>query len=310
VVRANTIVAGVNKAGTTSLFVSLSSHPAVAPASVKETRYFLPARYGRPLEPVSVYEGYFAGAGDRPVRLEATPSYFYGGAALADAVLDVCGAPKVVVVLREPVSRLLSFFSYQKARLRVPEEMTLEEYLAAADAIPPEAFREDPGVEHWFGFLGGCYADDLPAWHERLHDDLRVVFFDDLMREPRTVLGDLATWLGIDPAAFPDGDLSSENRTTGFKSRGFQRVALGVNDRFEKFLRRHYKLKQALRSAYYRVNGRKASGDASAAVRAELDARYREPNARLAAQLTAMGVTQLPGWLRDAVPAAPREVST
>ena len=40
--RTDAIIAGVNKAGTTSLFVSLSTHPDVAPSSIKETGYFLP----------------------------------------------------------------------------------------------------------------------------------------------------------------------------------------------------------------------------------------------------------------------------
>ena len=77
--RTDVSIAGVNKAGTTSLFVSLSTHPDVAPSSIKETRYFLPARYGEPLAPVSVWNDFFAGEADLPVRLEATPSYFYGG---------------------------------------------------------------------------------------------------------------------------------------------------------------------------------------------------------------------------------------
>ena len=47
--RTDVIIAGVNKAGTTSLFVSLSTHPDIAPSSVKETRFFLPARYGSTL---------------------------------------------------------------------------------------------------------------------------------------------------------------------------------------------------------------------------------------------------------------------
>ena len=53
---ANTIIAGVNKAGTTSLFVSLSGHPEVAPAAVKETKYFLPPRWDQHVGPRSVYE--------------------------------------------------------------------------------------------------------------------------------------------------------------------------------------------------------------------------------------------------------------
>ena len=148
---ANAIIAGVNKAGTTSLFVSLSSHPDVAPASVKETRYFLPVRWDRPLEPRVVYESYWLDAGDAPVRLEATPAYFSGGPALVRAVREVCGDARIIVVLREPVARLISYFTFQKMRLRIPEEMTLSEYLAHADALSESDF-EDPENEVSDGF--------------------------------------------------------------------------------------------------------------------------------------------------------------
>ena len=77
--RTDAIIAGVNKAGTTSLFVSLSTHPDVAPSSIKETRYFLPAATDSRSSRLDVLGRYFADAGDRPVHLEATPSYFYGG---------------------------------------------------------------------------------------------------------------------------------------------------------------------------------------------------------------------------------------
>jgi hypothetical protein len=294
---ANTIIAGVNKAGTTSLFVSLQTHPQVATASVKETRYFLPARYGRSLEPIAVYESYFAAAGDRPVRLEATPSYFYGGQPLIDEIEGVLGADvRIVVVLREPVSRFVSFFSYQKTRLRIPETMTVHDYLATADGLAPADFS-DPDNERWFAFVGGCYADYLPPWIEAFGPRMRVLFFDDVMHSPAIVLGDLATWLGIDPDAFPAGELSSENRTTGFRFRGVQRLALGANDRFERFLRRHPDLKRRLRAAYYRVNGRAAREAVPDEVKAELAARYAEPNQRLAAQLREFGVADLPDWL-------------
>ena len=75
---ANAVIAAAEKAGTTSLFRSLSEHPQVAPASVKETRYFQPILYGQPLEPLPVYESYFRDAGDAPIRMEATPRYLRG----------------------------------------------------------------------------------------------------------------------------------------------------------------------------------------------------------------------------------------
>lgn len=296
---ANTIIAGVNKAGTTSLFVSLSGHSQVAPASVKETRYFLPARWGRPLEPRAAYEAYFASSGDRPIRLEATPSYFYGSDAVIAAMRDVCGPDlRVVVVLREPVARLASFLAFQKARLRLPETMTLEEYVEEADRRSDADFR-DPENEKWFGVRGGRYADFLVSWNDAFGAGLRVLFFEELLARPADVLGDVADFLEIAPDGFPSTDLSSENRTTGFKFRKLQRVALAVNSRFERFLRRHYRLKDCLRGAYYRLNGRKSSEYVAESLRRKLSERYDEPNARLATQLESMGV-ELPTWLTRA----------
>ena len=69
------------------------------------------------------------------------------------------------------------------------------------------------------------------------------------------VRDEIAAWLGLDPAAFPAVDTASENRTTGYKSAGLQKVALAGNDRLERIFRRHPGVKRTLRSLYYRVNG-------------------------------------------------------
>ncbi len=294
--RTDAIIAGVNKAGTTSLFVSLSTHPDVAPSSIKETGYFLPARYGRPLEPSSVWDGYFADAGDRPVHLEATPSYFYGAERVAGAMRDRLVNPHVLLVFREPVNRAISFFTYQKVRLRFPADYPIEDYLAAADRLGADDFL-DPENEKFMAFRGGCYADYLPAWFDTLGSErVHVLDFQRLVDDQVGTLRTTATALGLDPGVFPGDALSSENRTTGFKSKSFQRVALAGNDRLEKVLRRHPDAKRKLRAFYYRVNGQQAEEPISLAVRAQLAARYEEPNARLADQLVAAGC-ELPAWL-------------
>ena len=51
-----------------------------------------------------------------------------------------------------------------------------------------------------------------------------------------------------------------------------------------------------LRAFYYRLNGRPAEEHIPDSVRAELAARYEEPNRQLAQQLDAAGIP-LPGWL-------------
>jgi hypothetical protein len=82
----------------------------------------------------------------------------------------------------------------------------------------------------------------------------------------------------------------------GFKSRRFQRLALGANDRFERLLRKHPTMKRRVRRVYLRLNGQPAGSHIGAEVRSDLAQRFREPNARLAEQLTAAGIA-LPAWL-------------
>lgn len=292
------IIAGVNKAGTSSLFVSLSTHPAIAASAIKETRYFLPARYGRPLEPESVWEEYFAGAPEGAVRLEATPSYFYGGTPLAECMHDRLRTSKVILVFREPVARAISFFAYQKVRLRLPSDMPMSDYLAIADRLTADDFLA-PDNEKYMAFRAGCYADFLPGWLDAFGADrIAVVAFEDLIAEPAPVLRKLATFLGVDPDAFPADALSSENRTVGYRNARLQRVALATNDRLERFFRRQPGFERRLRAAYYRINGRARAEFVPAAVRADLAARYEEPNARLAPLLTDAGYA-LPAWLSD-----------
>lgn len=294
------LIAGVNKAGTTSLFSALSEHPDIAGAAVKETRFFLPACYGESLESIEVFDDYFASAPSGSVHLEATPSYLYGGEAVAAAIDERLTDPRVLIVLREPVSRAISFFRYQKTRLRFPSELTLEEYLAEADRLTVEDFAK-PDNERYMAFRGGCYAAFLPDWFARFASDrLRIIYFEDLVADPRVTVRAVVTWLGLDPDLLPPDAFAAENRTTEFKSTGLQRFALAGNDRFERFFRRHMGLKRRLRTAYYRLNGReRPADDVPDAARAELTARYRTPNEELAELLSTHGVG-LADWLGDA----------
>jgi hypothetical protein len=301
-VLANAVIIGAEKAGTTSLFRALSDHPEVAPASVKETRYFQPLMYGAPLAPIEVYERYFAGAGDRPVRLEASPRYLYGGRELAQELSRTLGSARIIVVLREPVKRFLSFFASQKARLRIPEELSVEEYVARADAMT-EADFVDPENHKWFGLRGGWYADWLPAWRDLFGESLAILDFDDLVRTPERVLHDVAEFLSLSPDGLSATTLPIENRTAAYRNRRLQWLALAANRRLEVVLRRNYRLKQRVRSAYLRLNGRTVNGISSASVRTLLAARYHEPNVRLCSDLVAWGV-DVPQWLHPFLPAA------
>jgi hypothetical protein len=214
-------------------------------------------------------------------------------------MVETLPRPRIVLVLREPVARAVSFFEYQKVRLRFPPELTIDEYLAEADALG-DAVGATPETEKYMAERGGRYADWLPQWWDVLgRDAVRLVWFEDLVGDDgAAVVRDVAAWLGLDPGRLVATGLRSENRTTAYKNARLQRFALWANDTAERRLRRMPGFKRWLRALYFRVNGRSESTPSLAdASRAELARRFTEPNARLAALLDDAGITR-PEWLR------------
>jgi len=125
----NLVIAGVAKAGTTSLFRYLAQHPEVCPSSVKEARYFTALRYGEPLAPVADYARLFASCRGETYRMEATPGYFPGGRVVAQAIDELLPGSRVVVSLRDPVQRCWSWYRFVKSTARIPEQMGFPAYL-------------------------------------------------------------------------------------------------------------------------------------------------------------------------------------
>jgi hypothetical protein len=294
----NLVIVGVSKAGTTTLFDLLARHPQVCPSSTKETRYFQAVRHGEPLASIDTYRAYFRGCQGEPVVMECTPDYFYGGMATAETIRDVCDDPRVVVILREPVSRLISFFRFMRARLQLPSDVTLEDYVARCATVPDDGMNER-GNNVWTGVWGGHYERFLPAWLETYGERCRIEFFDDLVAEPAELVDGLARWLGIDGAALMGDHVRAQNATVAYRSPLVQRGAAAVAKAARPVLRRYPRLAARARDTYQAVNERPdAPEPISADVREQLQAIYAPGNALLRDQLVTAGVTRLPDWLR------------
>ena len=122
----NAVIAGVPKAGTSSLFAWLSAHPQVSSSRAKETRYLMDVDSPLLTPRVNVHEqgaeGYAAlfahSSPDATVLLEATPDYLYQRTALAFfATVDT--AATIIVVLRRPASRVYSYYQYARGNMAV-----------------------------------------------------------------------------------------------------------------------------------------------------------------------------------------------
>lgn len=300
--RPNLLVVGVTKGGTTSLFEYLVQHPEVAGSSVKETEFFSPLLYpGATTEPLAVYERYFRGARDERYVMEASANYWYGGPRLLAALEDALDHPRYVVSLRDPVDRFWSEFTYMQSKALLPHSMAASEFLDRCLEERSAGTDLTPAGRRFRTVSTGCYDEHLPAWLDATGDRTRVVFFEHLTEDPARVVSGIVGWLGIGTDVVPRFDFGARNPTRDHRNRRLQQVAYRAARPLEAALHRAPRLKRALVRGYEAVNaGDRRSAPVDPAVAGRLAEFFRPHSAALAADLTARGITELPGWLPSA----------
>jgi hypothetical protein len=292
----NLLIAGVSKAGTTSLFRYLAQHPDVCASDVKELRYFSALRYGEPLAPTEDYARHFASCRGERYRMEATPGYYAGGRLVAEAVESLLSETRVVVSFRDPVQRCWSWYRFVRSTARIPKDMTFEQYVDRCEQLRRDGVDGTRENQPFWGLSGGCYDSWFEDWRDVFGPRLRIEFFDDVIRRPQSVVEGIAAWLGIDTAVCADFRYTVENKTVQYKNKGLQKVALSVNRRSEQFFAAHPAAKRRLRGMYYRVNSDPSEERLSEEVRDRLAEFYSGHNERFAAMLIAAG-SDVPEWL-------------
>jgi hypothetical protein len=142
----------------------------------------------------SQYSLLYRGTGERAARGDASTSSLYYSDATLDNLDRYFPEARLVVILREPVARAFSAFSYLRMRGFEPKA----DFLGAVDD-EREGLRAD--WHHlWHYVEMGRYARQLRPFIERLGpDQIRVLFYDDLCREPLEVARSIFSFLGVDP---------------------------------------------------------------------------------------------------------------
>jgi hypothetical protein len=302
----NLVIAGVGGAGTTSLFSYLAQHPDVCGSSVKEVQYFAPLKHGQPLANLDSYARYFSHCTGEKYAMESTPGYFYGGAVLVAAMRERLSDPRILVSLRDPSARLWSSFNYVRARLQIEKECSFDDYLERSLDAHRSGLASPDEFRPYSALATGFYAEHISPWFDAFGPAFRLVFFEDLVEDPRAVIEDVCMWLDIDPAPAADFDYSVQNRTVLHKSSRVQKLAIRVNNRGERFFRRHPHLKANLRQIYYGLNSEREPARFEPAARRRVDAVYAGANAALAAELRSRGYDRLPHWLQVGDALAPK----
>lgn len=196
------LVIGAQRCGTTWLQKALAGHPEIAMArpSAPEPKVFLTderSALGR-----EWYERtYFAHATDERIRGEKSTSYLED-VRCADRAVAVLGDPLVIVQLRDPVKRAVSHWGFssdngfESRPLDVALKANLEGPLGwdgTRASVSPHAYLER-----------GRYVEYMRPWLERFGDEMRVLFFEEMVGEIDRI-GEVYHWLGVSADFRPVG---------------------------------------------------------------------------------------------------------
>ena len=186
----NFLVIGAQRSGTTSLFQVLKRHPQIFIPDVKEVNFFFHDNHYR--RGVEHYQAYFAEAtADTPAVGEASPGYICKPG-VAERIHDLLPQAKLIAVLRNPVDRAYS--QYWDNRRFLAEHLSFEQAMEVA--LTPEYRHGRRGY-----FSRGAYIDQIENYLELFkREQMLVLIFEDLKRDPEAAFGRCFDFLGVDPS--------------------------------------------------------------------------------------------------------------
>ena len=217
------VCVGAQKAATSSLHSLMAQHSQVSVTNIKETGFFF--RDELYLKGFDWYlKSYFSDAVGKKVLFEADPNYMCFPVCLDR--LRECGAvSKVIVMLRNPVERLIS--SYMMMQRYELEDLSFE------DAIRTESQRIKKGVmeRETFNYIErSMYAKQIEAIFKRFSkEQVLFILFEDFVKNQEKEFSRVQSWLGL---SIENCEVKKENASFSIKSRMLNRILLAKDFRW------------------------------------------------------------------------------
>ena len=250
------IVAGTEKAGTTSVYHYLNSHPDVVGSIRKETDFF------RTTSPHALadYHAHFPLAEPGATLMEASPGYLSESKCVAPAIAHLLPEARLLFILREPLERLLSGFLFHKSRFHIPESLGFDEYIDLCLSFERgDISEEDAGLKAWHLSVvsAGRYAHNLRNFYECFpREQIKVMTTHRLQKDSRGFMRDVCSWAELNPDVYERFSFVRSNAGFQPKRAWMQRAGLRLNRGLEPLFNRHPKIKLLMLNAYKRLNGR------------------------------------------------------
>lgn len=212
------LIIGAQKGGTTSLYAHLTQHPNVSRAFEKEVRYF----NDHFAEGVDWYKAHFPTVayrelmtrrlGNSLITGEGEPSYL-ANPVVPQRVLDLTPDVKLIVMLRDPVSRAYSHYQHRFTRNR--ETRTFEEVVAADKEVLKDGWENIPtgnlkslGHLHYSYLPRGVYADQVSNWLSVFpREQFLFIRAEDFFADTQEIYNETLDFLGL-----PEHNLEERRR--------------------------------------------------------------------------------------------------
>jgi sulfotransferase family protein len=231
------ILGGTSRAGTTSVFTYLENHPQITCSSVKETGFFLDADY--PFRSKKRYQkhgpqaylSFFESEGSHPEeswRFEASPGYLYSPNT-PDAIRRTLGNVRFIFILREPLSRLLSWYRLGQSMNEIPSRMTFDDYVAIQREIG-DSFPNRYRYQAFGALRQGRYSMYLERYFEAFGaSSIQILFYEELRRDPFSFMVKLCGSVGIDGTYFQGYTFKVVNKGPQVRSQWLHRAYFEAN---------------------------------------------------------------------------------
>lgn len=193
------LLIGAQRSGTTSLLKYLSEHPNFIPPVRKEVHFF-DTNFDRR---VGWYAAHFPNSRPDAFTGDATPYYLFHPKAAKRAALTLPNA-KILVLLRDPVSRARSHYQHEVAKgietMPFSEALKLEsKRLSGRDVRQSPRHNAAFAHQHFSYVARGRYMDQILAW-QGFYDrkKIHVVISEELFSSPQSSVNGITDFLEVD----------------------------------------------------------------------------------------------------------------
>ncbi len=227
--KANLLIAGEPKSGTSALYEFLKFHPEVYMSVEKEPAYFCSDIhkessdfYGKNIffhhTTEESYNKLFADVRNEKIRGEASTIYLYSKTS-AEEIHSYNPETKIIMMFREPVSFMHSLHSQYLSMMAEEEEcfakaLVLEENRKNHSSVPSGA----RSPSYLFYRERANYYEHIQRFLKIFKkEQLRVIIFEEFIKDNERTFKDVLSFLEIDEKFNPEYKDVNTNKTVKFK---------------------------------------------------------------------------------------------